>query len=86
VTERELTHLWVSDIAGETVVETVPHTMGRRVSDKVLPGFVGDMTLQCDDAMLAAAVDCYLRFGEYSGVGPLTTHGFGTVSLSATRR
>jgi CRISPR/Cas system endoribonuclease Cas6 (RAMP superfamily) len=44
------------------------------------------MTVRCDDEALSAAVDCYLRFAEYSGVGPLTTHGFGTVSVSAARR
>jgi len=83
--EHELDHIWVTDVAGRTVTTAVPHTTGRAVADKVLPGFVGDMVLQCDDPMVAQAVDCYLRFARFAGVGALTTHGFGTVDVHAAR-
>ena len=81
LTFEELGNVWVSSVSGRTVRETIPHFTGGSSADKVLPGFVGQVTLRCDEPMVASAVDCYLRFAEYAGVGALTTHGLGTVRV-----
>lgn len=85
LTDEQLTQVWVSALAGDTITETIPHFSHKTVADKVFPGFVGRMTIRCDDPVIASAVDCYLRFAEYAGVGALTTHGFGTVRVRASR-
>jgi len=81
LTSEELGNVRVSTVSGRTLMETIPHFTRGSNADKVLPGFVGRVTLRCDEPMVACAVDCYLRFAEYAGVGALTTHGLGTVRV-----
>ena len=81
LTEEELSHVWVSAIAGRTVTEVIPHFSATATDEKVFPGFVGRLMLKCDHPIVAAAVDCYLRFARYAGIGALTTHGMGTIQL-----
>ncbi|MDR2975554.1 MAG: CRISPR system precrRNA processing endoribonuclease RAMP protein Cas6 [Propionibacteriaceae bacterium] len=79
-TQEEAAKVWVAALRGRTVIERIPH--GRRgMADKVIPGFVGQMTLRTDDRMVAAATDCLLRFAQFSGVGVGVNHGYGTVMV-----
>jgi len=83
LTERDLTNVWVSHIDGHTVEESIPHRTHESHGKKLMNGFVGTITYRCDDANVAQVVDSYLRFAEYAGLGPLTTHGFGTIQVTA---
>ena len=85
LTEEELSHVWVSAITGRTVTEIIPHFSATATDEKVFPGFVGRLMLKCDQPVVAAAVDCYLRFARYAGIGALTTHGLGAVQVTSNK-
>lgn len=70
--------VWVSDIDGRSHALT----LGRlRVS-----GFVGWLTLRCDEPEIAALIDPLLRLAAYSGVGSGTTKGLGVTRVAAITR
>jgi CRISPR-associated endoribonuclease Cas6 len=70
--------VWVSDIDGRSHALT----LGRlRVS-----GFVGRLTLRCDEPEIATLIDPLLRLAAYSGVGSGTTKGLGVTRVATIAR
>jgi CRISPR/Cas system endoribonuclease Cas6 (RAMP superfamily) len=82
----EIAKVWVSDVAGETWIATIPHALGEGTRARELPGFVGTVTLNCSDRHVAATVDSLLRFAAFSGAGAYTAHGMGVITVEQLTR
>lgn len=70
--------VWVSDIDGRS------HALD--LGRLKVSGFVGRVTLRCDQPEIAALIDPLLRLAAYSGVGSGTTKGLGVTRVAATTR
>lgn len=73
--------LWVSSMRGSTVVTVVRHDKSPGAKPKVIPGFMGSLTVEAVNESIARIADVLLRFGQYAGVGVCTTHGLGAVRI-----
>jgi len=81
LTGAQSADLWVSTMRGSTVVTIVHHGKSVGVKPKVIPGFMGSLTIQSENENVSRIADVLLRFGEYAGVGVCTTHGLGAVRI-----
>lgn len=72
--------LWVTDIAGHSETEDV----GSENKRIIVSGFVGRVRYQCDDERVATAATPLFELARYSGIGALTSKGFGSIRLEET--
>jgi hypothetical protein len=79
----EVAKVWVEDVAGETWIARIPHNKAPGRPPLLVPGFVGAVTMRCDDPRVARVVDSLLRFAVYAGAGAYTTHGMGVVTVES---
>ncbi|GGH38244.1 hypothetical protein GCM10010921_08710 [Microbacterium album] len=73
-TPAERATLWVSRVAGRTEVL-------RLANQRIVPGFVGEVTYRGDEEVVLARFASLLRMAEYLGAGARTTYGFGRMRL-----
>lgn len=66
--------LWVSAVSGTTRVL-------RLAGQRVVPGFVGDVTYRGDDEEVLRRFTALLGMAQYLGAGARTTYGFGRMRL-----
>lgn len=73
----EATEVWVSEIAGRSTPVSFARTR--------MSGFLGSVTLRCENPTLASRVDALLNLAEYAGCGSGTAKGFGVTRVAASR-
>lgn len=80
--ELGIDDVWVSDIAGRSIVIPAPQRTGaERTSTRLtISGFVGNIRLIAPEPS-STAVGQLLRWAEFTGVGAWTTKGLGTVRV-----
>ncbi|MFT4136281.1 CRISPR system precrRNA processing endoribonuclease RAMP protein Cas6 [Microbacterium sp.] len=76
-TQIERASLRVSRVKGETRVITL-------ANQRVVPGFIGEVTYRGDDTAVFARFTTLLRMAEFLGAGARTEYGFGRVRLAAS--
>lgn len=75
-TPQERASLWVAGVRGHTEIRTLSR-------QRIVPGFVGEVTYRGDDPGAWARFRALLAMAEYLGVGARTEYGFGAIRLGA---